>query len=244
MGEKQTFFYDRGTLEVKGNDGKSILTSKVWYNFLKAYEMDIAGYNGTCINSTEGGAYIQGTQVMSFQEAINKYIQESFYPLTHIKKFLGTFTLGEVEKDRLRITKLISITITDVEKIIVLCRQGLEACQKNRDRLDAILNNQYRLEEMHKILPNIEDEIMLPKNKIFKQYQQTLQLFLMHVIQSYNIRFEIDLVAIPEKHDNQLLGKAEILLRQTEWYAVIGDLVAICLYSLLRAKGILNNLMN
>ena len=87
--------YERGVREVMGNDGKPILTSNVWYPFLKAYELDLANYQGTCINSTEGGAYIRGTTLMTFQEAIDKHLQEEYNPGEIIKRFLGSFTVDE-----------------------------------------------------------------------------------------------------------------------------------------------------
>jgi len=85
--------------EVMGNDGESIMTNQTWYSFLRAYEMDLLNYSGTCINATEGGAYITGTSIMPFEEAINKHIREEFYPRDSIRESLTIFTPRDVEQD-------------------------------------------------------------------------------------------------------------------------------------------------
>ena len=43
-------------------------TTKIWDDFRKAFETDIALYAGTCINSTEGGALIHGTEIMDLRD--------------------------------------------------------------------------------------------------------------------------------------------------------------------------------
>ncbi|MDD4679886.1 MAG: hypothetical protein PHP79_03210, partial [Clostridia bacterium] len=64
-----------------------------------------------------------------------------------------------------------------------------------------------------------------------------------HVFQSFAIKFEMEMIAIPEKYDDLDMARVEIILHQAEWYAVIGDLAAICLDSLQRSQDMLQNHM-
>lgn len=79
-GERQVFFHEDRILEVPGNLEPTVKTCGTWYKFLKQYEQHLMEYQGTCINATEGGAYIQGTAVMKLSEAIDRYCHEAFAP--------------------------------------------------------------------------------------------------------------------------------------------------------------------
>lgn len=229
-GENQLMSGER-ILTIPGNDGQPIETTDGFYSFLRAYEMDLMSYSGTCINATEGGAYITGTTVMSFQEAIDKYIKEEFYPLDTIRDSLTAFTPQDVEKDLQDVLALTVDTIKDLEQIIEYCSQGIKKHEKYQAELRRCLNNTENLKLLGKKLPVIEHEIMKYREKCC-QLHHTFQLFFAHVFQSFAIKFEMEMIAIPEKYEDQDMARVEIILRQAEWYAVIGDLAAICLHSL------------
>ncbi|MCL6633467.1 MAG: DUF115 domain-containing protein [Alicyclobacillus herbarius] len=59
------------TYSVPGIDGKPVATTKTWYEFKTWFEQQIRLHPETrFIDATEGGAYIQGTEVMTLQDAI------------------------------------------------------------------------------------------------------------------------------------------------------------------------------
>lgn len=221
--------------EVMGNDGKPIMTNRTWYSFLRSYEMDLLNYSGTCINATEGGAYITGTSVMPFQEAIDTHIQEEFYPRDAIRKSLTAFTSQDAEEDLQQVLALIADTIKDFEEIIEYCHQGISIYEKYKDELEGCLNNTENMKIIRKKLPDIEQEILEPKQKC-RQLHHTFQLFFAHVFQSFAINFEMEMIAVPEKYEDPDMARVEIILRQVEWYAVIGELAGICLQSLVQAS--------
>ena len=228
-------FKQRGTLEVPGNYAEKVLTSKVWHTFLKVFEMDIAAYSGTCINSTAGGAYIPGTQVISFEEAIEKYLSGSFGPRECIQSELAKFQPKDAKKDLEQIMKLINETIPDIEAIIECCRTGIDVWKKHQPRLEQALQDKEALTAIKKELPKILDEISKYKNRA-REKKRTFQLFLTHVFQSFHIQHEMSMVEVPSKHEDSAMAQVEIALRQAEWYAVIGDLSMICLASLQKAQ--------
>lgn len=232
-GEKQNFFYQQETIDVPGNDGQPIKTTHTWYSFLKSYEMDISTYKGECINSTEGGAYINGTRVMPFKEAIDQYITEDFHPLEIIKKNLQPFYDEGQTEDVQKTLVLIEETIKDLEEVVANCKQGLTLYEEYKGELESCLQPE-TAGENGKHLKEIHDQIMACKKECGKSYR-TFQLFFTHIFQSFNIKFEIEITETPAKYDNALSVVAAVVLKQAEWFAVIGDLAGICIKSLQKA---------
>ncbi len=222
-------------IEVMGNDGMPIKTNEGWYWFLKAYEVDVDAYPGTCINSTEGGAYIAGTKVMPFQGAIDKYIKDNIYPVAIINEGLKAFSPQEAEKDLHKMDEIMAVTIQDMQEIVSYCQEGIDICARYKQLLLNALYNPKELSDLKKNLVAIEAEIYGPRTKC-SAIHRTFQLFLTHVIQSFAIKFEMDIIAIPEKYEDEDQARVEILLRQVEWYEVVGDLSRICLTSLFKAE--------
>jgi hypothetical protein len=235
-GEKQAYMLKGEFIEVMGNDGQPIPTTPTLYSFLKAYELDIAAYSGICINATEGGAYIQGTQVMSFQEAIDQYISsDAFYPLDIIRGQGKSFSEEEKQRDLEQVMNLIRETEQDIRDIIADCQQGVQICEMHQEMLERCLADAEYFNTVRSRLDDLNVEILAPQERCI-QRQRTYQLFLAHVFQSFYVKFTMDMVAIPGKYGDPDLAGVEILLRHVEWYRVMGGLVAICLNSLLQAK--------
>lgn len=218
--------------EVMGNDGQPILTMDAWDTFRKAYEVDIAAYKGTCINSTEGGAFINGTVIMPLKEAIDKYINETFNPLEKIKDLLLQFTKSDMNNDIEKIVPLIDSTLNDLENMASFCMEGLEEIKESREYFDSIINNEEsNIEDLkEKLKPILEY-----KKKVLET-MPTMQLFLMHIVQSYHISFEIDLYALWERYDTEAQALAKTAVEHMKWFAIIHDIIKICIGSLNKAR--------
>ena len=208
-----------GLFAVKGNVTDVVQTNSGWYTFLRAYETDVAQYKGTTINATEGGAYIPGTRISTFQEAIDKYIGEPFNPLYIIKENLSQF--DNVEDDSYKLKVIINRTEADVRSIIDLCISGAEICDKHKEELEAGASPE-RVDEIRK-------EIIEPRLKIQTMYNDTFQRFLMHTVQSFHLAFEMEVVMLSQ-------NPTEIILQFQRWYCFLGDMSEICLQSLQKAK--------
>lgn len=241
-GEKLDVFQQRGTLEVPGNYAKTVMTSTVWHTFLRVFEMDIAAYKGTCINSTAGGAFIPGTRVMPFEAAIAEYLKQPFAPLEMIKEGLQEFRPNDVAEDFQRISVLVDETIVDIETIIDHCRKGIEVWEKYKADLESCFQEPEKLALIRKKISAIIAEVSGHKEEA-RKLKRTFQLLLTHVFQSFHIQHEMKMVEIPSNYEDADLGRVEIALRQAEWYAVIGDLSMICLASLQQARLKINQMM-
>lgn len=235
-GEKQCT-PDNDIVQVMGNDGQPIMTNRTWYSFLKAYEIDVAAYKGKCINSTEGGAYIMGTHVMPFSEAIASYIREEFYPLEIIKSNLAQFTEDDAREDLERLLERIDVTVEELECINCECKKGLEIINRHRQELQDIMERGGQADGyLRQHIGELEEEILGPKKKCIDQYDHTFQMFLAHIIQSYAIKFEMEMIAVPEKYDDYDIARSEIMLNHNRWYSVVGEIANICIELLKKAK--------
>ncbi|GIM46470.1 hypothetical protein DNHGIG_20190 [Collibacillus ludicampi] len=77
MAQHVQIIQSQPTFWVKGVDGNLIPTIKIWYEFKTWFEQQIAQYpDRRFIDATEGGAYIEGTELMPLQQAIHLYCQE------------------------------------------------------------------------------------------------------------------------------------------------------------------------
>lgn len=71
---------------VKGVDGKLVRTNRSFLGMKKYFEAMIADSDQTFINATQGGAHIQGTQILTLQEAIDKHCCTQIFPTKRIKQ--------------------------------------------------------------------------------------------------------------------------------------------------------------
>lgn len=225
-----------GIIEIMGNDGEMINTHKKWLEFLKSYEVDVSQYEGTCINSTEGGAYINGTKVMPFKEAIDKFIKEDFYPLDIIRK--DTFmNVANVEEEIERVFNIIDNTEIFLENMLISCRKGMDFIDKTKFELENYLEDNKTLTENEiERIDIIEKEVMDIKKEI-NQDSKNFQLFFMHIAQSYILKFEMEMVSIPDFYDNISLAKVRILLEQRRFFNVIRGIAEKCIEMLENGKN-------
>lgn len=224
-----------GDIEVIGNDGNPIRTNNIWYSFLKSYELDIVDYGGLCVNSTEGGAYIKGTEVMPFKEAIEKYIQEDIYPLEIIKRNavlpVESFK-GEIE----RVVEIIDNTDDCMTNIIKTCDEGIVFLDRYEDKLNLYINNENDLTNSDiETINRIDNEMNLIKKDLNKE-KEIFQLFFMHIVQPYLIKFEIEMLAIPDYCASIHIAKVKILLEQKRLFVTVRGIAEICKKMLIEAK--------
>lgn len=228
--EEEKQFQD---IYVKGNYTDKVMTHEVWYSFLKGYEADLADYNGLCINSTAGGAYIQGTVVMPFQEAIETYMQEAFHPLVTIKERFSAFTSNQSQSDARNVLARIEKSVEETNNIINCCNEGLNILQKYRVELE-----EYKSEKSNgdrKQLLQLMNEVIKNKYEIVT-FKDTFQQFIMHIVQSFYIDFEIELAVVPERYENESQALAHQLLMHDKWYQTIKEFAKVTLETLEEGK--------
>ncbi|BBF44961.1 motility accessory factor [Lachnospiraceae bacterium KM106-2] len=78
--EESEEFNAASLIEVDGVNGGKVMTRYDMYSYLQWFESAITNMGGAvrCIDATEGGALIRGTEVMTFREAIDECCQKEF----------------------------------------------------------------------------------------------------------------------------------------------------------------------
>lgn len=79
----------KDVLWVDGIDGTKVPSSRAFLNFKDIFERMILNNSGHYVNATEGGAHIEGTQVLSLMEVLDLYCSESNTVSSKVEKQVG-----------------------------------------------------------------------------------------------------------------------------------------------------------
>ena len=228
FGEKQAgMFYEMIT--VPGNDGNPVQTNSTFFSFLKGYEVDVAEYQGACVNATEGGALIQGTKIMTFAEAIERYLSEDYQPLQRLQGYLTPPDEAAALATAQQVMDNIDRTAGELARIGQICREGLTYLEEAAPGLSGVSQAQAQA---------VLSKVMDFRKRCAVDYH-TWQLFFTHVIQSFTINFEMTLHTIPDAFPQPAEALAETALRHKEWFATINSLANVCRDTLLRHRQLL-----
>jgi hypothetical protein len=150
-GETTNYFY------VKANDGEQLLTSRSFYQFLTFFESWIEKYpECKYINATEGGAYIQGTTLMTLREVLDQYCQKAVNVLEVIRKAQDSFKVPSfepiLEKLELRLKDTNKVK-NEANKAIERLKQLEKACENRQGK-----KMQQHLKAVNKIYKKFEND--------------------------------------------------------------------------------------
>ncbi|MDE7315873.1 MAG: DUF115 domain-containing protein [Mucispirillum sp.] len=211
---------EKDLIEVEGNCQPKVKTRPVYKQFLLHYERDISTYKGTAVNATEGGAKIHGTQIMTFQEAIDKYIKEDINTTAVIKKYLKQIKYKEKGRQIKETLKKLYHAKDFCNEIINICSESLEKClvvEEILRRTDAApAGEDYTIYRAN--MKILEDTVQKFGTKDF-------YLILMHYVQSIYIKILQDINSIKYKHDDGTERDIMMLLKYKELYSVLSSLI-------------------
>lgn len=226
--------YHTAVLEVEGNDGRPVKTSRAWEIFKIHHEEDISSYTGLCINATEGGAKIRGTILMTFHAAIEKYCNKIFSSESIIAESMTDFEMSlDISKE------LHSLLDRSIET-----RLGLE------NTLIIFSDYQKEICNIHKnmILPfmreggSVDSEYLLSVAKKFLGIMDTyltdqnINDIMLHTVQPHLVWFHNKFNYLSEIYSNEdFLRSAQILMIK-DWLGVIGQLFVSTIDSLERTE--------
>lgn len=181
---------------VEGNYTPKLKTTKVWDMFLNYYHKDVAESKATVINATEGGAKIFGTKLMTFQEAIDKYIHDDIDTLDTIRKSL--IIPDDATKEQQR-----QMTLEKVARGLEVCDKAIQIFDKSYNLCDKYFaeiwepfkkGEPYKFDDAVKISIEIEECAKIFGDPEFFNV-------LMHYVQSYFIRSMIEVNGIKANDD-------------------------------------------
>ena len=152
---------DKSFFWVEGIDGKKVPTNSAFVSYLRRFEEIISSVDTKCINSTEGGAAIKGTQVRSLKESIEKYCNQeiSVCSIVEASSIVDPVNYKGIIKD-------IQKKINEISRIQTLVARGLKTNKEIAGRL-----------KKNKIEDPKTDDIIIKNYKISTEIQTLCQGF-------------------------------------------------------------------
>ncbi len=237
FGERDEY-YHTSVLEVEGNDGRPVKTSRAWEIFKVHHEEDISYYPGLCINATEGGAKIRGANVMPFHEAIEKYCNRNFSPEAIISESLSDFQINA------------------------------DVCKELQSQLDRSVDTRIGLENTLKIFSDYEKEIREVQKEIIIPFMreghsadskhllltarkflgiidtyladQNINDIMSHTLQPHLLWFHNKFNYLSEIYTNDDILRCAQILMIKDWLGVIGQLFVSTIDSLERTEKMIS----
>lgn len=215
---------EKDIIELEGNYQEKVKSKQVYKQFLLHYQRDIASYQGTAINATEGGAKILGTKIMTFQEAIDKYIKEDINTTNTIKQHLKP--VKHKEK-----SKYIKTTLKKLYHAKEFCNEITEICNENVKKctvIEEILQRNKLFKDMEKEgedYTTYKENMKILGDSINKFSTKDFYLILMHYVQSIYIKVIQDLNAIMYKQEDSVERDYVMLFKYRELYSVLASLI-------------------
>jgi hypothetical protein len=196
-GEKDERDMFKRTFTVPGNIQPEVKTIAVWENFRRTYNLSVARTSAKVINATEGGARIEGTEIMTFQEAIDKYISGEMNVPQMIEERLNYPSEKEIaenlEKVKVKVDDAINYVTDIASKFLDAAKETdyyFENIWKKYDE-----TGEYDFDESKRVLQEVNEAIMLCNSRDFF-------LIVMHYVQSYYIKSMINIYGVRANSEN------------------------------------------
>ncbi|MCD6574546.1 motility associated factor glycosyltransferase family protein [Candidatus Aerophobetes bacterium] len=143
----------RDLVMVKDIYGRDIPTTMDMYSYLVYFERIISLTKAKCIDATEGGAKIEGTEIMTLREVIDKYCQEEFEvreileEASRIREKVNLEELKEEMEKVIRRLKEINFYAGEGQKVIRRLQRELRQRYSNHQELKNLARESNQLEE-------------------------------------------------------------------------------------------------
>lgn len=135
LGERELKNHE--VVEVTGYNGEKLKARKLWKQFKNWFEYIIKKEDVCCIDATEGGAYIKGTEVKTLQETADLFLNDKVRSFNEFINFdssdkveLKAERLQKACNDKIEIFKDIKKEIEDILDIIKMSKKEIKS-QKN-----------------------------------------------------------------------------------------------------------------
>lgn len=174
--------------EVDGIDGGKVMSRFDWVNFIRFYEQEIIAHpEVNVVDATEGGAFIRGSKVMTFREAIDIYCVNTCNVATRLQS-LPPAVEGEQKEHLLKQIREFLPQLKAIrgwaKESVVLSDQVKKAAQYGKDVFEEYYVKKMndaetgraliRMQPVHMLLENYavlsKDE--LPGDELFVRTQQ------------------------------------------------------------------------
>ncbi|MBW2020270.1 MAG: motility associated factor glycosyltransferase family protein [Deltaproteobacteria bacterium] len=165
--------------------GGRVKTTDGFINMITMFEHEIARTNALCIDATEGGAFIRGTQIMTMEEALHNYCKGSFLDIRGILTQAYSVDSYPVNE---KIANGLKWLISEAHKVSNLCDQTFPLIDT---ALNLITDDRYFDDTFSDIVSRINDyDKMIQGHKKFLDIveDQLADLILFQTKEYFEIR--------------------------------------------------------
>lgn len=141
---------------VEGNNGDLVKTRYDWYTYLCWYIDKVNSFDGKVVNATEGGAKIKGTEILTLEEAVEKYCTSRFDMSLFVSNGIDN-SIDDVDK-KIVLSSIINIKeeFLEVEEYVdealVLIEKLLNENITNVKESNMMIKNSKRLSEINRLI--------------------------------------------------------------------------------------------
>ncbi len=203
-------------LEVEGNYVPTLRTTQVWDMFRRYMEKDALKFAGGVINATEGGAKIEGTELLALSEAIDKYVTPKGYA-NDVTSIINDSTTPLSQ----------SVMDNDLAMVKKRLKEGVSYCQYTMGRYAEVIsiNDQIEAGKLNLAGGNSRSVDHMKLTDAFNKVQSSMvgmfaeesfYLIIMHYVQPYLVNIIMDLCNI----QNSVEDVQERMLRYIKLSAV------------------------
>lgn len=156
---KETVDVCKVTEWVKDYNGNYIPSTTVWKNFLLTLEELVRHTDKTIIDATEGGALIQGTEIKTLKETLDKYCKNS---LPSFRELLYQLPTDEcyIEEAKRSSYKGINDTLKLFSDLLEKIDRAIKDNKKCIDTIQKGVKTQKQLDKIYDCLDYVDDEIV------------------------------------------------------------------------------------
>lgn len=159
---------------VKDIYGKEVPTSMDMYCYLIYLERMVSVSKVKCIDATEGGARIRGTEVMSLKEAIDKYCREPIAVRQILQKAVDEIERADLQKLKEEMKK----TIEKLRQVHFFAGRGQRVIKKLTREIKQKQANHLKMKELSKESNNLVDKITKIEPHIQSFLEQNMYSYL------------------------------------------------------------------
>ncbi len=216
---------------IRGNTQEWVFTNHIFDLFRKHFVKDVGTFKGTCINSTEGGALIEGTTVMPLAEAIGRFCTATVDVSGTLGRLLKPTPDQEIRRIWKEFRENILVTQREVKDVIALCEAA--------DKVVADFENQIAAARFTSLQDFLErfptesleqamKELQRLKGKVLRS-GRAFEKYLLHIVQMVFVQYEMDLNELPSLYEDPRQWKTQAVRKMKEWFGKTGDICRLSL---------------
>ncbi len=142
---------DRKLRRVKGLLGGEVLTDDVFFAYIRHFEVEFSKASCKVINSTEGGAFIDGMEIIPLKEAMERFLNEEY----NIKNTL--LNEPDVRFNREKFLEAVDVLLENIDWAGKNLKQALDSEDEGIDRVRRLKSAYNQLKEK-RLLMNLAEE--------------------------------------------------------------------------------------